>query len=125
MTRRGNEREGRDDRANRRGEGRSAYHSIIGDLTEVSPRDFTTAQAIVARIGQAIALGGWTRNEWRRLHRLNLTWRRRAEGLDPRFNVVGTRKTGLSEEQRRQIKLIKDLRFYPHQNLIDDIEEAS
>lgn len=116
--RRGNERDGQEDRERWRpltsyGSGTSAYHTIVGDLPEVKERDFATCSDIVMRVQKAIDYGGWTRSEWRRLHRLKAKWKLRADGGDARFNVVGTKKTGLSAEQRKRLQLIKDLRFYP------------
>jgi hypothetical protein len=51
----------------------------------------------------AIEVGGWTRNEWRRLRALEAKWAERASGRDRRFNLVGNRATGLSKAQTAEM----------------------
>lgn len=71
---------------------RAAYWSILGGHSpRCAPRDRATAKSFLRRIEHAIEVGGWTRNEWRNLHKLYEKWSARATGRDPRFDEVGTR----------------------------------
>lgn len=96
-------------RETRSGPQRSAYHSIVGDSPEVKRGDTTTASLHLVRIRKAIDTGGWTRSEWRRLRLLEAKWAVRAAGKDLRYNMVGTQKCGLTEEQMRVIALYRSM----------------
>lgn len=89
---------------------RSAYLSIVGENPDLLPGDTQGAAEVLARIEAAIAKGGWTRSEWRRLHSMRWKWKHRADGTDPRFMVVGNRQTGLTTEQRNLIEVQRIVR---------------
>lgn len=81
-----------------------AYRDIIGTQPDCAPGDTKAAGQYLQRIEQAIAKGGWTRTDRSLLYRLRDKWRKRAEGNDPRFNVVGTRPGRLAAEQEMRIR---------------------
>lgn len=90
----------------------SSYHSIVGDSPECGPGDHRTARRHLERINRAIEHGGWTETERSRLYRLQAKWALRANGEDPRFEIVGTQNGRLSkgiekdiDEQRKIIDI--------------------
>lgn len=102
------------DREDRRAWGyrfKSAYSTIVGPNPDCEPGDCRTAREKVHLIEKALDQGGWTRNEHRRLRRMLSKWKMRADGRDPRYNVVGNRKTGLTREQRDDIALRRAIRL--------------
>lgn len=80
----------------------------LGDLLTkpIPPRDFTTAKLIVRKLREAGTHPNAkpiTPSEHQRYTALLIKWMHRAEGLDPRFNVVGTRRGGLTAEQKARM----------------------
>lgn len=71
---------------------KAAYYPMIGDAPVLGPGDHTGATHYLHKISQAIARGGWTRTEWKRLQLLHKKWFRRANGTDPYFEVYGNRR---------------------------------
>ena len=47
---------------------------------ECGPGDHAMAKVFLRKIEAAIDHGGWTKSEWRNLHRLHEVWSRRARG---------------------------------------------
>lgn len=88
---------------------RSAYRSIIGPTPQCGPDDRAGAAEYFNKIMTAIEMGGWTRNEWRRLNNLALIWQARAFGLDIRYKVVGNRNCGMTWEERKAYAAYKAL----------------
>lgn len=83
----------------------SAFWPMLGgQAPQCAAGDRRTARLFLARIEAAIDRGGWTRNEWRRLHKLYEVWSRRANGQDPRFEVVGVRAGRLERHIEAHIR---------------------
>lgn len=89
---------------------RSAFSHIVGDPVQLGPGDVVGARTKLDAIMRAIDKGGWTRNEWARLHRMRKTWQARADGLDMRFNTVGNRQGGLRSTDARHVATRKFIR---------------
>jgi hypothetical protein len=89
---------------------RSAYLGIVGENPECLPGDLTTAREVLQRIEIAIGRGGWTRNEWRRLHRMHAKWKARADGTDARFMVMGNRPGPIPSQDRALIEFTRIIR---------------
>ena len=70
---------------------RACYATLIGDSPSLQSGDVDGARAYLAGIQKALEQGGWTSSERSRLLKLEVKWRRRAEGNDPRFQTAGTR----------------------------------
>lgn len=94
----------------------AGYRYLIGPPPNCLPSDRAAACLYLAKIDKAILEsednGGWTRSEWRRLRALRAKWKNRAEGVDPRFDLVGNRRTGMDKIQLsfvRDRKLIKEM----------------
>lgn len=73
---------------------KSAYAHLVALPRVVSAGDTATAAAILNRIDQCIDKGGWTKNEWARLHKLRDAWAARAHRQDVSFNLRGWRQQG-------------------------------
>ncbi len=86
-----------------------AYREIIGAQPDCQPGDTHAAAQYLQRIQEAINTGGWSRTDRSLLYRLRAKWKVRAEGLDPRFNIVGTRPGRLAAEQERRIHELKSV----------------
>lgn len=85
----------------------SAYHDILGDSPVCEAGDRAAARAYLDKIDRAIEIGGWSAGERARLYRMRDKWAKRAEGRDPRFNVVGTRAGRLSPELEQHIAALE------------------
>lgn len=85
--------------------GRAAYWTLLGGSSpKCRPSDRILAASFLAKIELAIDRGGWTRNEWRNLHQLYERWSRRANGMDPRFELVGTHPGRLERNMESWVK---------------------
>lgn len=82
----------------------AGYRTILGDVPKCGPGDLDAAKRYLARIERALEHGGWTRSERNRLYRLRDKWQARADGKDPRYNVVGTRGGRLSPDEEIRIR---------------------
>lgn len=71
---------------------RSAYTHHIQLPDGVEAGDYDTAHQILFRIQRQVEKGGWTTNEWNRLHQMEEAWGRRASGQDLQFNMRGWQK---------------------------------
>jgi hypothetical protein len=89
---------------------RSAYSSIVQLPDVVHNGDRAAAHAIHDRILKAIEIGGWTTNEWNRLHKLEETWRMRAAGKDTAFNLRGWKRQGTGHHTPGIEKFISTIR---------------
>jgi hypothetical protein len=87
----------------------SAYHTIVNLPDGVQAGDTQTARAIMDRIEAAIDQGGWTTNEWVRLHKLQKAWARRQAGADPVFNMRGWQKKGSGHNLNPTLKALKEI----------------
>jgi ribosomal protein S27AE len=88
----------------------ASFYAFTGELpTNVAPGDFMTARSVVKRlkIARAKCVGPFalTRNEHSRLTSLIQKWEQRANGKDPRFNVMGTQLGRPNTEQ--EAKMVK------------------
>ncbi len=105
------------DRADRQSQGitpqdygkrwRATFRHITGDAPVCMPGDRDTAREFWQRVRAAMAKGGWSPSEFGSLYRLEKIWRFRANGLDPRFEVLGTRPGRAVWEDRERIAQIK------------------
>lgn len=82
----------------------SAYRVEIGNSPECGGGDREAARQFWSRIVAAIEKGGWTPAENNRLHLLERKWRKRKDGEDPRFEVIGTWRGNVTEEDRKRIE---------------------
>jgi hypothetical protein len=99
------ERGDQQDRTTRPGFWSAAYWPMLGGTAPVcGPGDHSSARAFLLRLEAAIDRGGWTRNEWRNLHKLYYVWSRRANGEDPRFEHVGVRAGRLDRTLEAHIR---------------------
>lgn len=85
----------------------SAYRSITGNRPLCGPKDYGAANLYLSRIRAAMAEGGWSPGEWGRLHTLEETWRKRAEGKDPVFEVMGNRGGRMSEGELQRVETVR------------------
>lgn len=86
----------------------AAYFAFTGPLPlRVAPADHDAARAVVLKLELArIQAHPLTGSELTRLKSLIAKWRRRAEGKDPRFEVMGTRSGAPNVHQRdRMLRL--------------------
>lgn len=91
---------------------RSTIWSEIGEAPVCGPADHAQAETFWYRIVKAIDKaaygsdpeeGGWSPSERVRLYQLEKKWRKRKDGLDPRFEVVGTLRGTPGPRERREI----------------------
>jgi hypothetical protein len=91
----------------------AAYREMIGERPELGPGDVDGARLYHSRIVAAIEKGEsdgcWTDSETCRLKRMELKWRRRAEGLDARFQILGNRNGGTPRERVGDIRVLDTL----------------
>lgn len=66
--------------------------------------DAAAARAYWRATCQLLDKGGWTRGEWAGLRRLEKRWRRRVDGDDARWNVVGAKPGRLVSELESALK---------------------
>jgi hypothetical protein len=91
----------------------SAYRTLLGPRPECGPGDRSAAGLFWMKIRQALKQGGWTPGEWGRLYALERKWRKRRNGEDPRFEVMGTSTGRPSPGQAKEIhdrKVGEDMR---------------
>ena len=86
---------------------RATFRGITGDAPVCGPGDRETARQYAIKVQTAIRQGGWSPSEWGSLSRAEKVWLRRANGLDPRFEVVGTRPGRLPFEQRERVRALE------------------
>lgn len=86
---------------------KATFRSITGDAPVCGPRDHDRALEYWRKLRTAVDRGGWSPSEWGSLVRSELIWRKRAHGLDPRFEVVGTRAGRVTVEDKRQIQVLE------------------
>lgn len=85
---------------------KATFRGMTGNAPECAPGDRQTARQYARKIQAAIRQGGWSPSEWGSLSRAEKVWLRRANGLDPRFEVVGTRPGRLTFEQRERVRAL-------------------
>lgn len=95
---------------------RGAFYSMIGDAPILGPADHEGAAAYLTKIRLALARGGWTNSEWKRLRQLHVKWARRAEGRDPWFEVYGNQRQWADHGRemnkdagRKEVKEVKEV----------------
>jgi hypothetical protein len=93
------------------------YHRLIGDAPECGPGDHDRARRYVDKIEHALERGGWSNTHRNRLYRLRALWTARAQGLDPRFEIVGSQVGRLPraveneiDKERNKIKSRQNIR---------------
>jgi hypothetical protein len=89
---------------------RAAYSYLIGEPIQLAPADYAGARDVLRKIEAAMYKGGWTRNEWRRLRAMWEKWKRRADGKDERFNLVGNKQGGVCKSDSTHLSTIQELR---------------
>lgn len=85
------------DRMDREAWGRtykSAYAHHLQMPERVEAGDYEMARTILYRIQAQVEKGGWTTNEWLRLHALEKAWGNRGAGRDLQFNMRGWQRKG-------------------------------
>ena len=88
---------------------KSAYAYLLDFPAEIRAGDRQTAHFVYKQIQVAMAKGGWTTNEWNRLHAMARTWRRRAEGRDRKFSVMGWQKQGDGQHTPEVVKVMEEI----------------
>ena len=88
---------------------RASYTSLLGEAPTLGPSDRTGALQFADKLSRVIRKGGWSRSERNRLYRLRRIWRRRASGLDIRFNIVGNRRGHVHQKEQEQIDRLRAL----------------
>ena len=83
---------------------RATFRQITGDSPVCRPGEREKARAYLERIGLALEQGGWSNSEWQSLYRLRRAWQKRVQGLDPRFEAVGTKPGRLVFEERIKVR---------------------
>lgn len=61
----------------------------------------------MARLEKAISQGDWARHEREHLYRERDRWRKRAEGKDARFEVVGNRPGRITDSEEAIVILLE------------------
>lgn len=83
---------------------RAAYTWYIGTSPIIAPRDYAACRQYLETLKRARTVcAPLTSSEHYRLTQLIRKWTRRARGLDPRFNVVGTRPGALTNTERERL----------------------
>lgn len=84
---------------------RSAYLAVIGESPKAGADDRETARIYLAKIEAALddEQLHLTHAERQRLRERRLVWKRRAEGTDPRYKLVGTKDGRLDRDVEYQI----------------------
>jgi len=94
---------------------KAAFRAITGDSPKCEPGDRAAARLFLYRVRQALELGResrgcqWTPNDWNSLHRLEKVWERRAQGRDPRYEVMGTGGGRPGQAERWRINTLETL----------------
>lgn len=73
---------------------RSPYAHLVAIPAIVRAGDTATAKSVLYRIEAVMEKGGWTRNEWARIHKLRQAWEKRAAGQDVGFMLRGWKRKG-------------------------------
>jgi hypothetical protein len=92
---------------------RHTYLTLIGDSPTCAPDDREAAAAYLVRIEAVLSdtQATLTPAERHRLIEKRVIWRKRVDGRDPRFRLVGTKPGRLSADVEQQIRAeIKTLR---------------
>lgn len=89
---------------------RSAYAHLIEMPTEVGAGDITTAYRVKSQILMAMDKGGYTTNEWNRLHGMLSAWEGRALGTDVGFMLRGWKKAGDGKHTPTVEKALREIR---------------
>ena len=85
----------------------ATIRDFIGDPPLCGPDDRDTAQDQIKRLDAAIQHGGWTRCQQVRLYRLRAKWRRRADGQDLHYRLLGTAGGPIPRELRRRAAALR------------------
>lgn len=88
---------------------RAAFRSVTGNAPKCAPGDRLAAYRYWQKLVAAIRMGQWTAGEHGQLYRQARVWQARAQGLDARFEVVGTRPGRPAPEDRGRIEMMKVL----------------
>jgi hypothetical protein len=91
------------------GKGQYTWRLETGPAPKVSCCDRDAATAYLFHLEIAQDKGGWTTNEASGLRREIKKWRKRAKGLDPKYNLHGNRPGGY--EDPRTAADIKDAKI--------------
>lgn len=83
-----------------------SFYALLGIAPTTASRD--EARVYYAAILRAIDHGGWTRGEWAGLRRLETRWRRRVDGDDTRWTIVGAKSGRLPAELEEALKPVPD-----------------
>lgn len=92
----------------------ATYRTALGPTPKCRAGDIKTAKSFLHNIQQVIDEGEddrdmYSTSEWARLYRMRKQWQLRANGLDPRFMVVGNIGGTPQSPQRADIKLRQQL----------------
>lgn len=87
----------------------ATWRRITGMAPACGPGDRGAARRYLAGVEAALDMASeeWTPSEQSHLYRIRRVWRRRAEGRDARFEVVGTRHGRVSGEEKKMIERLK------------------
>lgn len=92
----------------------SGYRYRIGPTPDCGPADHDKAQRYWYKILQALDDDDerWTPSERIRLKAMEAKWRKRKDGRDPRFEMLGNRRGGLDATQKRELhdrRILEDI----------------
>jgi hypothetical protein len=82
------------------------FYNELGRAPTTASRD--EARVYYAAINRALDKGGWSRGEWAGLRRLEKRWRRRVDGDDTRWTIVGAKSGRLPAELEAALKPLPD-----------------
>lgn len=83
---------------------RYTWRTHTGPVPQLRSGDREAAKAYLHRLEAARKMGGWTHSEWAGLYQAIAKWKARAEGNDPRFNLVGNQSGGLHPTKLSSIR---------------------
>jgi hypothetical protein len=83
---------------------RATFRVLTGDAPQCRPGDHAAARMYWLRVRDARERGGWSPSERASLYRAEKLWGRRAEGREPRFEVMGTIGGRPDREQRMEME---------------------
>lgn len=75
-----------------------AYYAHLPPSPDPQDTSLETARRYYAAICRCLDIGGWTRGEWGGLRRMERRWRRRVDGEDARWAIVGAKAGRLPKE---------------------------
>ena len=87
----------------------SRFREALGPPPVVDPGDHKAASSYVDHIISVTSRGGWSRVERKTLSQIKARWRLRAQGRDPRFEVVGNRAGRLTAIEQAQVERLRGL----------------